>query len=113
MHIIKSVDVFSVAKIAGLLYGCLGLILAPFFLLIGLLGSAVGRNSPIAGIFGVGFAVLMPFLYGICGFIMGMIWGLLYNLFSGWVGGVEVELEIKPAIIAAPYPLVPPQNPVA
>jgi hypothetical protein len=113
VHVIKSVEVFSVAKIAGLLYGCLGLILAPLFLLFGLLGSALGRNSPIAGLFSVGFAVLMPFLYGIVGFILGMIWGLLYNLFSGWVGGIEVELEMKPAMTAAPYPLVPPQNPVA
>ena len=111
MHIIKSVEVFSVAKIAGLLYGCLGLIVAPLFLLFGLMGSALGRNSPIASLFGVGFAVLMPFFYGIVGFIGGLIWGLLYNLFSRWVGGIEVELEVKPGITVAPYPLVPPQNP--
>lgn len=113
MHVIKSVDVFSVGKIMGLMYGCLGLIVAPFFLLIGLMGSALGRNSPIAGIFGVGFALSMPVLYGIFGFIMGLIWGLLYNLFAGWVGGIELELEMKPAVVVAPYPLVPPQNPVA
>ena len=117
MHIVKSVEVFSVAKITGLLYFCLGLILAPFFLLIGLMGSALGQRSPIAGLFGVGFAVLLPFLYGIFGFIAGLIWALLYNLFARWVGGIEVELDVKPAIpaIAAapypPYPLVPPQNP--
>jgi hypothetical protein len=113
VHIIKSVEVFSVAKIAGLLYFCLGLILSPIFLLLGLLGSALGQKSPVAGLFGVGFAVLMPFLYGIFGFIAGLIWALLYNLFAGWVGGIEVELEIKPAITAAPYPLVPPPNPMA
>lgn len=112
MQILKSVDVLSVGKITGLLYGCLGLILVPIFLLIGLMGSALGKNSPIAGIFGVGFALLMPILYAIFGFIMGLIGALLYNLFADWVGGIEVELEMKPVMTTAPYPLVPPQNPV-
>lgn len=58
MHIIKSVGVLSVAKIMGLLYGCMGLIIAPLFLMMGLMGSALGQqNSPLAGIFGVGFGI--------------------------------------------------------
>jgi hypothetical protein len=109
MHIIKSVGVLSVAKIMGMIYGCMGLIFAPFFLLIGLMGSAMGRqNSPLAGIFGIGFAVFMPVLYGAMGFISGLIGALLYNLFARWVGGFELELETRPAFATAPYPLVPP-----
>jgi hypothetical protein len=38
MHIIKSVGVLSVAKILGLVYGCMGLLFAPFLLLFGLIG---------------------------------------------------------------------------
>lgn len=111
MHIIKSVGVLSVAKIMGMIYGCMGLIFAPFFLLIGLMGSAMGQqNSPLAGIFGVGFAVLMPVLYGVIGFIAGLIGALLYNLFAKWVGGFELQLEVRPAFTTAPYPLVPPPN---
>lgn len=118
MHIIKSVGVLSVAKIMGMIYGCMGLIFAPMFLLIGLMGSALGqRNSPLAGIFGVGFgvgfAVLMPVFYGALGFIAGLIGALLYNLFARWVGGFELELEARPAFTAAPYPLVPSANPGA
>ncbi|HWY21071.1 MAG TPA: hypothetical protein VNX26_07605 [Candidatus Acidoferrum sp.] len=112
MHIIKSVGVLSVAKIMGMIYGCMGLIFVPFFLLIGLMGSALGQqNSPLAGIFGVGFAVLMPVIYGLIGFIAGLIGALLYNLFARWVGGFELELEVRPAFTAAPYPVVPPANP--
>ena len=113
MHIIKSVGVLSVAKIMGMIYGCIGLVFAPMFLLIGLMGSALGqRNSPLAGIFGVGFAVLMPVFYGVIGFIAGLIGALLYNLFARWVGGFELELA-RPAFTTAPYPLVPSANPGA
>lgn len=52
MHIIKSVGVLSVAKILGLVYACMGLLFAPFFLLFGLTGSVAGQGrSPFAGIF--------------------------------------------------------------
>ena len=111
MHIIKSVGVLSVAKIMGMIYGCMGLIVAPFFLLIGLLGSALGQhNSPLAGIFGIGFAVLMPVLYGVIGFVAGLIGALLYNLFARWVGGFELELELRPETLTAPYPIIPPAS---
>ena len=108
MQVVKSVGVLSVAKIMGLIYGCMGLIFAPFFLLIGLLGSLVGQQkSPFAGIFGITFAILMPVLYGGMGFITGAIGSLLYNLFANWVGGFELEMELAPAAPSAPYPLIP------
>ena len=114
MHIVKSVGVLSIAKIMGMIYGCMGLIFAPLFLLIGLMGSALGRqNSPLAGIFGIGFAVIMPVFYGAIGFIAGAIGALLYNLFAKWVGGFELELEARPQTITAPYPIVPQPGPVS
>jgi hypothetical protein len=114
MHIIKSVGVLSVAKIMGMIYGCMGLIFAPMFLLIGLMGSALGqRNSSLAGIFGVGFAVLMPVFYGVLGFIAGLIGALLYNLFARWVGGFELEMEMRPQTLTAPYPIIPPASPAS
>ena len=63
MDIVKSAGVLSVAKIMGLIYGCLGLLFAPLFLLVGLLGSLAGQQkTPLAGIFSVVFAILMPVL---------------------------------------------------
>jgi hypothetical protein len=109
MHIVKSVGVLSVAKIMGLIYGCMGLIFAPFVLLIGAMGSALGqRNSPLAGIFGIGFAVCMPLVYGAMGFVAGAIGALIYNLFAKWVGGIELEIELRSQTLTAPYPIIPP-----
>jgi len=112
MHILKSVGVMSVAKISGLLYGCMGLIFAPFFLLIGLVESFAGQKEfPFAGAIGVVLAILMPLMYGVMGFIMGAIGALLYNVLAKWVGGFELELDVQPAGVIAPYPLVPPTTP--
>jgi hypothetical protein len=112
MYIIKSVGVLSFAKIMGLIYGCLGLLFTPVFLLVGLLGSLVGQQkTPFAGVFGMVFALLMPVMYGFMGFITGAIGGLLYNLFAKLVGGFELELDLRPAASLAPYPIVPPATP--
>jgi hypothetical protein len=114
MHIIKSVGVLSVARILGLLYACIGLISAPLFLIAGASWAALGQqNNPLAGIFGVGFAVLMPVAYGIMGFVMGAISALLYNLFAKWVGGFELEIEVRQQILTAPYPIIPPPTPAS
>jgi hypothetical protein len=111
MHIVKSVGVFSVAKILGMMYACMGLIFAPFFLLIGVMASALGQQkNPMAGFFSVGFALFFPVLYGVIGFIAGLIGALLYNLFARWVGGFELQLEVRPQTLTAPYPIIPPTS---
>jgi H+/Cl- antiporter ClcA len=114
MQILKSVGVLSVAKIMGLIYACMGLIFAPFFLLVGMVGSLAGQyRSPFAGAFGVFFALLMPVFYGVLGFIAGAIGALLYNLFSNLVGGFELRIELRPDTPVAPYPIVPPVTPAS
>ena len=109
MHIVRSVGVLSIAKIMGLIQACLGLVFAPFFLLIGMLGSMAGQHkTPLAGMFGVFFALFMPVLYGVIGFITGAIGALLYNLFAKLVGGFELEIDLPSQTPIAPYPIIPP-----
>ena len=55
----------------------------------------------------------MPVLYGALGFIGGAIGALLYNLFAKWVGGFELEMEVRPQTLTAPYPLIPPASPAS
>ncbi len=53
-------------------------------------------------------AIVMPFMYGVMGFVMGAIGASLYNLIARKVGGFELELEGMPSGVIAPYPLIPP-----
>jgi hypothetical protein len=111
MHVVKSVGVMSVAKISGLVYGFLGLIAVPFFLIAGLAGSFASQDKsafPFAGTIGFVFAVLAPLLYGGMGFVTGAIGALIYNLVAKWVGGFELELSLQPPVSSPPNPIVLP-----
>jgi hypothetical protein len=94
MKTIKSVGVLSVAKIMGAIQAIFGLLFAPIFLLMGVIGSMAGqRVNPFGAIGGVAMAVILPFFYGIFGFICGAIGALLYNLLAKWMGGIQFEIE--------------------
>lgn len=83
---IRRFDPISVAKVMGVLYGLMGLLFMPFFLII-------AYFSPQEKAFGMGFAIVLPVVYGVLGAVCMLIAAALYNLVSGWVGGIEVELE--------------------
>ena len=97
--VLKSVGVMSCAKIAGTLYGLMGILIGGIFALISTLGLALGQGASsqvpawLGAIFGVGAIVLFPIVYGIMGFIGGLITAFLYNLLAGFVGGIEMELQ--------------------
>ncbi len=94
---IRSVGVLSVAKIAGLLYTGLGVLLVPIFLLVGLVGAMASKQNTGLGMAGMlVLAVCAPFFYGGIGFLFGALSAFLYNLVAGWVGGVEIELQEAP-----------------
>ncbi len=40
-----------------------------------------------------GFGIFMPIIYGVMGFVGGIVAAALYNLFARWIGGIEVEVE--------------------
>jgi hypothetical protein len=120
MHRIKSVGVMSVAKVSGLIYGAIGLLIVPILLVVGLASSmavkqaqqTTGANIPAAmgPVFAILMAIAAPIFYGLIGFVTGAISALIYNLIAGWVGGIEMELEIAP--IQTVLPVVPPQPPL-
>ncbi|MCR6662525.1 MAG: hypothetical protein NVV60_05100 [Luteimonas sp.] len=97
--IIKKLDVISVGKISGIIAAAIGLIAGLlFFIFGGLIGGLIGANQGgggglIAfggGVFGL---VLLPILYGVLGFIGGLIQAFIYNIAAGFVGGIRIETE--------------------
>jgi hypothetical protein len=38
-------------------------------------------------------AILLPFFYAVMGFLIGALTAWMYNLFAGWVGGIQLELR--------------------
>jgi hypothetical protein len=93
MYTIKSIGVLSTAKLMGLCYFAFGLLLSPIFLLLGLVQQIAGTREPAGAIAGVAVAVMLPFFYGVIGFISGAVGAFIYNLFANWVGGIEIELK--------------------
>ena len=87
---IRRFGVGQTAKVVGVLYLLVGLLLAPIVLLATILG-------PQESSFGVAFAVALPILYACLGFVGAAIGCAIYNLVAGWVGGIEVELGESPA----------------
>jgi hypothetical protein len=40
-----------------------------------------------------GMGILMPVIYGVMGFIIGVIGAVIYNVVARWIGGIELEVE--------------------
>jgi hypothetical protein len=51
---------------------------------------AAGGGSIVAGL---AVMVILPIIYAAMGFVFGALGALLYNLFAGFVGGIEIEVE--------------------
>ena len=100
---INKMGVLSVAKIYALMMLVISLIISiPYGLVIigwsifggsmvgGNAGLTMGGGGVVAGIL---IMIGLPIMYGILGFVFGAIGALVYNLFAGMVGGIEIEVE--------------------
>jgi hypothetical protein len=97
---IKRIAPLQAGKMLAVVYGCMGLIFLPFFAIAGMLGAfaqhaQLERAAPAALIGGVmvGMGIFFPIIYGVMGFILGVVSAALYNLVARWIGGFEVEVE--------------------
>ena len=79
--IIRRVGPLSCAKIAGIIYAVLGLVLGAAVSMIAMIGAALSSTqrtetalTPILGVvFGIGAIVMLPIFYGVIGFLSGLI----------------------------------------
>ncbi len=79
--------------VLSILYGVLGLLLAPFMLLMAMLGKGAGAKGAVVGVV---FAIFIPVLYAVIGFVGGVICAAVYNLIAKWTGGLEFEIADIP-----------------
>jgi hypothetical protein len=101
--VVKSVGVLSVGKVFACLYALLGLIVGGIFSLVALASASAGaaaggappeaqRAGVVALLLGAGAIIIMPILYGVGGFVGGIIVAVLYNVVAAITGGIEIEL---------------------
>ena len=99
---IRKLGILSVAKMYALIMLVVSLIISiPYGLFIMFFGAAMmsagGRGGLAAGggsiVLGLLFMIGLPIFYGAIGFVFGAIGALIYNLFAGMIGGIEIEVE--------------------
>lgn len=100
---IRKLGILSVAKIYAAMTLVMSLLISiPFGLLIivqSLFGAVMFEGSSAVAVGGggvlIGILIMIgiPIFYTIIGFISGVIGALIYNIFAGIVGGIEIEVE--------------------
>jgi uncharacterized BrkB/YihY/UPF0761 family membrane protein len=114
---IKKIDVWSVVKIAFILYGIFGLIFGLFYALLltflgGILSQFGGDFGQISGFFTGAVGILMAFFialfYAVIGAIFTAIFVWLYNVLAKLAGGIRFNLEGEK--IATPPPAEKPES---
>ena len=100
---VKRIAPLQAGKMLGVLYACMGLIVLPIFMLAAAAGAfaqhaqgaQASSTAPAAVVAGImfGMGLFMPVIYGVMGFIFGVIGAAIYNLVAGWIGGIELEVE--------------------
>ena len=99
--VIKHVGPLSVGKICFALYALIGLLTGLFFASFGFLLANAAASNPdnnylyaILGRFmGLSAIVLFPVVYGVIGFVGGVIFAAFYNAAARIMGGIDVEIS--------------------
>jgi hypothetical protein len=102
MSRIKRFGVYQTSKVSAVLYF---VVTAVFLIPFGLFFTMLGTGSDIPG-FGFGglFFFVLPFIYGLVGFVVTAICCAVYNLVARWTGGIEFELDGRAQGSAAAVP---------
>jgi hypothetical protein len=94
--VIRRVGPMSFARVAGVIYAVLGLVLGGVFALISMVsspGSDAFQGLPLGAVAGVAAIIVFPVLYGCLGFIVFLIAATLYNAIANITGGIELDVE--------------------
>ncbi len=93
MSKIKKFGVFSVGKIYAIFMAIVGFIAGILYAIFGPELFSQPGTTDFASDFGAAAIIVLPLVYAILGFIIGVLAALLYNLIAKFVGGIEIEIE--------------------
>jgi len=101
--VIRKIGVLSLGKVMALMYAGIGLVIGVLYALFAVVGGGAmmamgGEEGAALGggmMMGMGLAavIVLPILYGILGFIGGIISAFFFNLAAKYAGGLELEVQ--------------------
>src|SRR5689334_21110922 len=91
----RRIGMLSAARILGVIYALLGLVVGACVFVFTLMGAAFGAgNQLLAGLVGSAvIIVLAPLFYGLIGFVGGIVLAATYNFVASFAGGIQIELQ--------------------
>jgi hypothetical protein len=86
----------------GIMLGLINLILGLIWAIVQLVAMSNPQVAtmvldPTVIILGNWILLIYPLVYGIVGFISGVVLAWIYNLLAAWTGGITVVLNDKPS----------------
>jgi len=90
---VKRIGIVQQGKLMGALYFLLGIVAAVCMWAVTAAMPSLAMSRGFGMGMGVGFLVIAPLIYGVIGFLAGMLVAWLYNICASVVGGMELELE--------------------
>jgi hypothetical protein len=93
--VLRRIGILSLGKFFCVLYGLMGLLVGAAVFLGSISGAAFNVRGPAGAMLGIGVSVIivLPLLYGLLGFLFGILGAALFNLVASMVGGIEIQLS--------------------
>ena len=86
---IKKIAIWPAARFAGIFFGLMSLVPAAFTLMVYFLNNFRYHEFSVK-IFGI---LLLPLGFFAAGFIIGLIFVLVYNELTDYIGGIKLEID--------------------
>jgi hypothetical protein len=106
MTTLRRISPVSAFKVGLLVYLFLGIVvaalMAPILLVVGAAAAHIPGATPMTPLLTLPMLILMPVFYAIFGGLGALIGAAIYNLVSGWVGGLQIQLDDLAGGEAAP-----------
>ena len=94
MREIRKIDLMSYGKIMAAIMAIFGFVMGLVVSIAALFaGSLSTATFGFAAVFGVLAIILLPIIYAIIGFVMGIIGAAIYNFIASKIGGVKIDLK--------------------